>query len=74
MTVTYTPDNMVIPMHTASYSFDDFYAVIGGTTWTIGRRTRRIVALLGEDAIFLSPEAYKNAQRLAHLRRTEGFG
>ena len=58
----------------AEYDLDDFYAVIGGKSWTIGRRTGRIVALKGEDVICLSPQAYRNAQRLAHLRRTEGFG
>ena len=36
-----------IPTTTASYSIDDFYAVIGGKNWTIGRRTGRIVALKG---------------------------
>lgn len=71
--VYYTP-YQGIPTTTASYSIDDFHAVIGGTNWTIGRRTRRIVALKGEDVICLSPKAYRNAERLAHLRRTEGFG
>lgn len=74
MTVTYTPDRQVIPMHTASYSLDDFHAVIGGTNWIIGPRSLSIVAAYGKDVICLSPKAYRNAQRLAHLRRTEGFG
>jgi hypothetical protein len=32
------------------------------------------IAQYGEDVICLSRKAYENAQRLAHLRPTEGFG
>jgi hypothetical protein len=72
--IYYTPDDMVFPIITAVYSMDDLHAAIGGTNWMIGPRTRRIVALYGEDVICLSHKSYRNAQRLAHLRRTEGFG
>jgi hypothetical protein len=71
--VYYTP-YQGIPTTAAFYSLDDFYAVIGGENWVLARRTLSIVASYGEDVICLSPKAYRNAQRLAHLRRTEGFG
>jgi hypothetical protein len=57
----------------AEYDLADFNAIVG-RNWVVARRTPRIVAAYGEDVICLSPKAYRNAQRLAHLRRTEGFG
>ena len=72
MTVTYTPIDL--EWKQALYSLDDFHAVIGGTQWVIGFRTKLKLSMYGEDVICLSPKAYRNAQRLAHLRRTEGFG
>lgn len=48
-------------------------AEIGGKNWVVARRTPRIVAQYGEDVICLTPKAYREKERLAHLRRTEGF-
>lgn len=49
-------------------------AEIGGKNWVVTqRRTPRIVAQYGKDVIVVPPKVYREKERLAHLRRTEGF-
>ena len=60
--------------YTAFYpTSDEFAAEVGGHNWVVSRRTPRILAKYGEDVICLSPKRYREAERLALLRRTEGF-
>jgi hypothetical protein len=52
---------------------EEFHAEIGGSKWVLARRSRHIVERYGPHVICLSPQRYADAERLALLRRTEGY-
>lgn len=56
-----------------SFPFNEFYAIVGGKNWVIARKSACILGKYGKDVICLSPQRYKDAERLARLQRTAGL-
>jgi hypothetical protein len=52
---------------------ETFAKIVGGRNWVIARRSSRIVERYGDDVICLSPQRYRDAERIARLMQTEGL-
>jgi hypothetical protein len=56
-----------------SFPFERFAELVGGHNWVIARRSGRIVVKYGANVVCLSPERYREAERVARLMQTEGY-